>query len=50
MKRSTWLKLAPYLFTFAFFAIWEVACRVFAISGFILPPAGLSGNRAKLLH
>ena len=38
MNRSTWLKLAPYLFTFAFFAIWEIACRAFAISAFILPP------------
>lgn len=38
MTRSTWLKLAPYLFTIAFFLLWEAACRVFKISGFILPP------------
>ncbi|MGO4664838.1 ABC transporter permease [Bosea sp. 2RAB26] len=38
MKRSLWLRLAPYLFTLGFFAIWEIACRAFAISSFILPP------------
>lgn len=38
MTRSTWLKLAPYLFTFAFFAIWEAGCRLFNVSSFILPP------------
>lgn len=38
MKRSLYLKLAPYLFTLAFFALWEIACRVFSISAFVLPP------------
>lgn len=38
MKRSLWLRLAPYLFTLGFFLLWEAACRVFAISAFILPP------------
>ena len=38
MKRSLHLTLAPYVFTIAFFVLWEVACRVFAISSFILPP------------
>ncbi|KFC72192.1 ABC-type nitrate/sulfonate/bicarbonate transport system, permease component precursor [Bosea sp. LC85] len=38
MKRSLWLRLAPYLFTLGFFAVWEIACRAFAISSFILPP------------
>lgn len=38
MKRSTWLRLAPYLFTFAFFALWEIACRALSISSFVLPP------------
>ncbi|MFN3671752.1 MAG: ABC transporter permease [Bosea sp. (in: a-proteobacteria)] len=38
MSRSAWLKLAPYLFTIGFFLIWEAACRVFAISAFVLPP------------
>ena len=37
MKRSLWLRLAPYLFTLSFFAVWEIACRAFAISSFILP-------------
>jgi len=38
MKRSLSLRLAPYVFTFAFFALWEIACRAFSISAFILPP------------
>lgn len=38
MKRSIGLRLAPYLFTLGFFALWETACRVLSISSFILPP------------
>lgn len=38
MTRSTWLKLAPYLFTIGFFALWEIACRALSISSFVLPP------------
>jgi NitT/TauT family transport system permease protein len=30
-------KLSPWLFTFALFALWELACRLFAIDKFILP-------------
>jgi NitT/TauT family transport system permease protein len=38
MKRSIWLRLAPYLFTLGFFALWEAACRALSISAFVLPP------------
>ena len=38
MKRSFLLRLAPYLFTLAFFALWEIACRALSISSFVLPP------------
>ncbi len=38
MTRSAWLKLAPYLFTIGFFALWEIACRALSISSFVLPP------------
>ncbi len=38
MDRTLSLRLAPYLFTIAFFVIWEVACRAFAVSTFVLPP------------
>lgn len=31
------LALAPWIFTLGFFAIWEIICRVFGISSFILP-------------
>jgi NitT/TauT family transport system permease protein len=31
------IALAPYLFTALFFALWELACRVFAIPPFFLP-------------
>ncbi len=40
MKRGTEKRLiaiAPYLFTIAFFALWELACRAFAIPPFFLP-------------
>jgi NitT/TauT family transport system permease protein len=31
------LALAPWLFTIGFFVLWELACRLFKISSFILP-------------
>jgi NitT/TauT family transport system permease protein len=31
------LALAPWIFTFGFFALWEIACRVLRISSFVLP-------------
>ncbi len=31
------LVLAPWIFTIGFFAIWEIVCRGFGISSFILP-------------
>lgn len=31
------LALAPWIFTVGFFALWEIVCRVFGISTFILP-------------
>ncbi len=42
MKRSEFrLRLAPWLFTAGFFLLWELACRIFRISSFILPPPTL---------
>lgn len=38
MKQQTRIALAPYVFTIAFFLLWEAACRGFAISSFVLPP------------
>jgi len=37
MTRSRFLVLAPWIFTLGFFVLWELACRVFGISSFILP-------------
>ncbi|MBM6593527.1 ABC transporter permease [Microvirga pudoricolor] len=34
-KRS--LMLAPWIFTIGFFALWEIVCRVFGVSSFVLP-------------
>jgi NitT/TauT family transport system permease protein len=34
-KRS--LVLAPWVFTIGFFALWEIVCRVFGVSSFVLP-------------
>ena len=31
------LALAPWIFTFGFFALWEVACRALRVSSFVLP-------------
>jgi NitT/TauT family transport system permease protein len=38
MTKSLGLRLAPYTFTLGFFLLWEVVCRVFKVSSFILPP------------
>ena len=34
------IRLAPWLYTVALFAIWEAVCRIFEIPQFFLPPAG----------
>jgi NitT/TauT family transport system permease protein len=31
------LALAPWIFTIGFFGLWEVICRVFGVSSFVLP-------------
>jgi NitT/TauT family transport system permease protein len=38
MSDAMRLKLAPYLCTIAFFALWELGCRLFKVSSFVLPP------------
>jgi NitT/TauT family transport system permease protein len=38
MSRNTILRLAPYVFTIAFFVLWEVACHALKVSTFVLPP------------
>ncbi|MGL5363217.1 MAG: ABC transporter permease [Bosea sp. (in: a-proteobacteria)] len=38
LSRARQLKIAPYLFTIGFFLLWEVICRAFKVSSFILPP------------
>ncbi len=38
MNRSLSLKVAPYAFTLAFFLLWEIGCRAFKVSSFVLPP------------
>jgi NitT/TauT family transport system permease protein len=37
VSKSLTLRLAPIAFTVGFFVLWELACRVFAISNFVLP-------------
>jgi NitT/TauT family transport system permease protein len=37
MPRTRSLALAPWLFTIGFFVFWELFCRAFGISSFILP-------------
>lgn len=36
--RVDWIALAPWLYTIGLFALWEIACRLFAIPVFVLPP------------
>jgi NitT/TauT family transport system permease protein len=33
--------LAPWLFTAGFFALWEIGCRAFKVSSFVLPPPSM---------
>jgi NitT/TauT family transport system permease protein len=35
MKQKT--ALAPWVFTIGFFLLWEIACRAFSVSAFVLP-------------
>ncbi|WP_112661748.1 ABC transporter permease [Microvirga flavescens] len=37
MHKNRHLAIAPWLFSIGFFALWEIACRVLNVSGFILP-------------
>ena len=37
MRKSRSLAAAPWLFTIGFFVLWELICRVFKVSSFILP-------------
>lgn len=37
MTRKQQLALAPWVFTLAFFLLWEIGCTVFKISDFVLP-------------
>lgn len=37
MSKSLTLRLAPLAFTLGFFILWELACRLFSISNFVLP-------------
>lgn len=36
-KRPLQLRLAPWLFTIGFFLLWEIGCRAFSVSTFVLP-------------
>jgi NitT/TauT family transport system permease protein len=36
-----WEKLAPWIVTGGLFAIWEIACRLFAVPAYVLPPPTL---------
>ena len=35
---------APYVFTIAFFALWEAACRYFKVPPFFLPAPSVIGQ------
>jgi NitT/TauT family transport system permease protein len=37
VTKSLTLRLAPIAFTVGFFILWELICRVFAVSNFVLP-------------
>jgi NitT/TauT family transport system permease protein len=37
VSKSLTLRLAPVLFTVGFFILWELICRIFAVSNFVLP-------------
>jgi NitT/TauT family transport system permease protein len=38
MTGERWVRIAPFAFGAGFFLIWEGVCRIFAVSGFVLPP------------
>jgi NitT/TauT family transport system permease protein len=38
------LALAPWLFTIGFFLLWEVGCRAFGVSSYVLPPPSTIGE------
>lgn len=38
MNQNTIETLSPWVFTVAIFAVWEIACRLFNVDPFILPP------------
>ena len=38
MTQSARLRAAPYVFTIVFFVLWELGCRLFKVSSFVLPP------------
>jgi NitT/TauT family transport system permease protein len=38
MNQNTIETLSPWAFTVAIFAVWEIACRLFNVDPFILPP------------
>ncbi|MBX9588580.1 MAG: ABC transporter permease [Hyphomonadaceae bacterium] len=38
MSQNTVETIAPWVFTLAIFAVWEIACRLFGVDPFILPP------------
>lgn len=37
MTKTLSIRLAPFVFTLGFFILWELICRVFKVSNFILP-------------
>jgi NitT/TauT family transport system permease protein len=37
MTQKQKIALAPWAFTIGFFLVWELACRVFSVSSFVLP-------------
>jgi NitT/TauT family transport system permease protein len=44
MTEKQKLALAPWLFTIGFFVLWEVGCRVFRVSSYVLPPPSAIGR------
>jgi NitT/TauT family transport system permease protein len=38
MRKNLGLAVAPWVFTLGFFLLWEIGCRLFKVSSFILPP------------
>ena len=44
MTEKQKLALAPWLFTVGFFVLWEIGCRVFKVSSYVLPPPSAIGK------